>query len=71
MAGKKPVAIVVGAAFTAVVQALVKDLITPMIGAVGAEVCSGSFGAALEAINQAATKQRGEATVDGRDVAAT
>jgi predicted PurR-regulated permease PerM len=44
---------------------------TPMMGAVGAEVCSGSFGAALEAINQAATKQRGEATVDGRDVAAT
>jgi predicted PurR-regulated permease PerM len=42
---------------------------TPMIGAVGAEVCSGSFGAALEAIDQA--KQRGEATVDGRDVAAT
>jgi predicted PurR-regulated permease PerM len=43
----------------------------PMMGAVGAEVCSGSFGVALEAINQAVAKQRGEATVDSRDVAAT
>jgi predicted PurR-regulated permease PerM len=44
---------------------------TPMMGAVGVEVCSGSFGAALEAINQAKTKPRGEGTVDSRDIAAT
>src|SRR5579859_4171747 len=30
------VAVVIGAAFGAVVQALVKDLITPLIGAIGA-----------------------------------
>jgi large conductance mechanosensitive channel len=29
------VAVVIGAAFTAVIQALVKDLITPLIGAIG------------------------------------
>jgi large conductance mechanosensitive channel len=29
------IAVVIGAAFTAVVQALVKDLITPLLGAIG------------------------------------
>jgi predicted PurR-regulated permease PerM len=38
---------------------------------VGAEVCSGSFGAALDAIKQAATRRRGEPTVDTRDIVAT
>jgi predicted PurR-regulated permease PerM len=46
------------------------EVATPMVGAVGAEVCSGSFGAALEAINQATTSRR-EGTVDSRGIAAT
>jgi hypothetical protein len=49
---------------------LASEVATPMVGAVGAEVCSGSFGAALEAINQATTRRR-QGTVDSRGIAAT
>jgi len=47
------------------------EAVPPMMGAVGAEVCSGSFGAALEAIAQAATTPHSDAAADTRDSIAT
>jgi predicted PurR-regulated permease PerM len=44
---------------------------TPTIGAVGAVVSCGSFGAALEAIVQATAEQHGELTVDAQNIIAT
>jgi hypothetical protein len=44
---------------------------TPTIGAVGAVVSCGSFGATLEAIVQATAEQRDEVTVDTRNIIAT
>jgi hypothetical protein len=47
------------------------ESVAPTIGPVGAKVCSGSFGATLEAIIQATTKQHGVTTPDAKDVIAT
>jgi predicted PurR-regulated permease PerM len=47
------------------------ESVAPTIGPAGAKVCSGSFGATLEAISQAATKQHGVTTPDAKDVIAT
>jgi hypothetical protein len=47
------------------------ESVAPTIGPVGAKVCSGSFGATLEAIIQATTKQHGVTTADAKDIIAT
>ena len=47
------------------------ESVAPTIGPVGAMVCSGSFGATLEAIIQATTKQHGDTTADAKDIIAT
>jgi AI-2E family transporter len=54
------------------VALLGSEAATPMMGAVGAEVCSGSFGAALEAMVQATTTPHGDTVAAGtRDHIAT